>query len=129
MVNRRLMLAALGVVAVLAMGGSAIAWSSARTMSLTFSGPVGLPGVTLGTGTYLFENAAPQTGSDIVRVQSTDRSKLYFLGFTRRVSRPAALPEDRAIELGETSAGIPPRILIWYPTGTMDGHEFLYKKR
>lgn len=129
MVNRRLMLAAFGVVAVLAMGGSAIAWSSARTMSLTFSGPVGLPGVTLAAGTYAFELAGPGAGLDIVRVQSNDRSKIYFMGFTRRVSRPAGLPEDRAISLSETPAGIPPRILTWYPTGTMDGHQFLYKTR
>ena len=129
MVNRRLMLVAFGVVAVLAMGGSAIAWSSAKTMSLTFGSPVGLPGVTLGTGTYLFELASPVASLNIVRVQSKDRSKIYFWGFARRVSRPARLPEDRAIELSETSAGIPPRILIWYPTGAMDGHQFLYKTR
>ena len=129
MVNRRLMLAAFGVVAVLAMGRSAIAWTTSRTMLLTFSGPVGLPGVTLAAGTYAFELQTPGGSRDVVRVQSNDRSKMYFLGFTHRVSRPAGLPENSAISFGETPAGIPPRIAIWYPTGAMDGHQFLYKTR
>jgi len=114
-------------VAVLAMAGTAIAWSSARTMNVKFSSPVGLPGVTLGTGTYLFDVVG--MGLDVVRVRSKDRLKQYFLGHTHRVDRPAGLPEDRAIAFGETPAGTPRRILIWYPTGIMDGYQFTYKTR
>ena len=39
---------------------------------MTFSRPVSLPGVTLGSGTYIFEFANPRSGSDVLRVVSRE---------------------------------------------------------
>ena len=70
--------------------GARAVTSAHKTMYLTFSQPVQLPGVSLGTGTYIFEIANPNTSGDVVRVLSRDRSTSYFMGFTR--ARPAPSP-------------------------------------
>ena len=98
-----------------------------RTMHLTFSGAVGLPGVTLSAGTYIFERADPMMSADIVRVLSPDRRQVYFTAFTERVSRPA--PRGRTIVLGEAPRGAAPPILEWYPMGESRGHGFVYDHR
>jgi hypothetical protein len=40
-------------------------------MSLTFNRPVALPGVTLGTGTYIFEQVDDSTNSNACEAKST----------------------------------------------------------
>ena len=65
-----------------------------KTTYLTFSHPLRLPGVALGSGTYIFEIANPDSGADVVRVMSRDRSISYFMGFTRAVARPHTLPRE-----------------------------------
>jgi hypothetical protein len=44
-----------------------------RTTFLTFNRPIALPGIALGTGTYIFELAEPLSNNAIVRVSSADR--------------------------------------------------------
>jgi hypothetical protein len=94
------------------------------TNHLTFSGAVALPGVTLPRGTYTFEVIDPHP--DIVRVLSRDRSRVYFMGFTTTVARPAGRSTDRLVTLAETSRGVPPRIDTWYPIGQSTGRRFIY---
>ena len=130
MAIRKSVLVACGVVIVglLAPGsGSArtTAWSHAN--HLTFSGPVALPGVSLARGTYTFEEL--EGTSKIVRVVSRDGSRVYFMGFTREVARPAGTPADRLVTLTETPAGIPPQVDTWYPLGASSGHQFIYSAR
>ncbi len=129
MVNRKSLLAACGVILGLTVAvASANAWGNAsRTTYLTFSGPVRLPGVTLGTGTYMFE----LTGSalDIVRVTDEKRSMVLFNGFTAQVARPEGLPANQPISIGESPRGIAPPILAWYPDGDSNGHRFMYAGR
>lgn len=109
-------------------GASVHAWSDASRMTLlTFSGSVGLPGVTLGAGTYAFDLLNPESGSDVVRVRSKDRKHTYFLGMTQRVDRPAGMKADSFITLGEVSKGTVPPIVAGYPGGA-DGRQFLYSK-
>jgi hypothetical protein len=91
---------------------------------LTFSGPVGLPGVTLPRGTYTFE--VVDLHPDIVRVLSRDGSRVYFTGFTNRLARPAGLSADRLVTLAETARGMAPRIEAWYPIGKSTGRRFIY---
>src|SRR5438445_5285417 len=68
----------------LVMTASGKAWVTPnRTTLLTFSGQVALPGVVLTAGTYTFERADGHP--DIVRVLSRDRSRVYFMAFTRQV--------------------------------------------
>ena len=101
--------------------------SAAHTTYLTFSGPVHLPGVALGSGTYIFELADPVGGSGAVRVMSRDRRHAYFMGLTHRVDRPAWLTPNAMVSLGEAAPGSTPPITAWFPLGESTGHAFLYR--
>jgi hypothetical protein len=108
----------------LANAGGAASTAEVQTNHLTFSGPVGLPGVTLPRGTYTFELIPLHP--DIVRVLSRDGSRVYFTGFTMRVPRPASLPADAMVSVAETVRGVAPRISAWYPIGASTGQVFRY---
>lgn len=125
MVNRKSVLTACSAaIVVLVMTASGDA-STSRTNHLTFTGPVALPGVTLARGTYIFELAIP-TSLDVVRVLSRDRSKVHFMGLTTPILRPAGMPADRMVSLGEAPAGTPAPIMAWYPLGHSTGNKFTY---
>lgn len=94
---------------------------------LTFSGRVALPGVVLLPGTYVFESGPMNTNPNIVRVLSTDRQSLYFVGFTVSIQRPRTMRPNDVISLGEAVAGAPAPIKAWYPLGSREGHAFLYR--
>jgi hypothetical protein len=94
-------------------------------MYLTFSGSVQLPGVTLAAGSYVFELIDPYP-TNVVRVRGRHDARTLWLGMTRRVDRPANLTGDRAIVFGETPAGTPPPIKIWYPSDESTGRQFIY---
>jgi len=100
--------------------------SANRTTFVTVSGPVALPGVTLGAGTYVFEVVNPITNNDIVTVLNKERSKVYYSGFTRRVDRPTG--QVGVVSIEEALPGVAPRILAWYPIGLSTGHGFVYPK-
>jgi hypothetical protein len=102
--------------------------SNLYTDKLTFSGPVRLPGVTLAAGTYIFERVE-QTNPDIVVVRSGDRRKVHFMASTDRVDRPAELPRNGRVTLGEAAQGMAPPVLAWYPEGNRRGHAFIYPTR
>ena len=99
-----------------------------RTMFVTFSRPVQLPGVTLDAGTYIFEVANPLDTSDVVRVISRDRRRPYYLGLTRKIDRPANAPERMVMTFGEAPAGTPPPIDAWYPAADTLGRQFIYRR-
>jgi hypothetical protein len=125
---RKLMAAACGaalMAAILATNVGATG-NAAKTTYLTFSAAVQLPGVALGSGTYIFEVANPDTGADVVRVLSRDRRIAYFMGFTHAVPRPHALERDRMVSLGEAARGTAPRITAWWPQGESNGRQFIY---
>jgi hypothetical protein len=52
--------------------------------------------------------------------------KVYFMASTERVNRPAELPRNRVVTLGEASPGMAPPVLAWYPEGQRMGHAFVY---
>src|SRR5262245_20282823 len=87
-----------------------------HTNVLTFSGPVGLPGVSLPGGSYIFERAV-QTNNDVVVVRSLERTRVYYLGSTQPIPRPNDLATDHRVTLGEPRRGAPPPITAWYPSG------------
>jgi hypothetical protein len=119
-------LCGIALLGVLAASSTGAAMNTRRTTHFTFSGAVQLPGITLPAGTYTFEVANPDTGSDIVRVMSRDRSKVYAMRFTRFVDREPKGKLDATIALGETSAGNPPPVKAWYPQYETRGREFIY---
>jgi hypothetical protein len=104
------------------------AQSGEETTYLTFNRAVELPNQSLEAGTYIFELAAPMSSSNVVRVLSRDRRKVYYMGFTNRIDRPASMNSEPGVSLGEAAIGVPPRVRAWWPAGTA-GHEFRYRSR
>ena len=103
------------------------AMTAHRTTYFTFSGAVEMPrGVSLAAGTYIFEVANPNGGSDVVRVLSRDRKQTFLMGLTRGVDRPRGSNLDATITLGETAPGAPPKVKAWYPESETHGREFIY---
>ena len=99
---------------------------SSRTQYLTFSKPVALPGVTLKSGTYIFEVASPDSSPDIVRVMSRDRRTVLFTAFTRSIPRPATVPLDELVSLREVAPDQPIPIAVWW-SSEQAGRQFIYR--
>jgi len=99
---------------------------SRRTTYFTFSRTVQMPGVALAAGTYIFEVANPDGGSDVVRVLSRDRKQVFLMKFTRTIYREAKGDLKATLSLGEAPAGTPPPVKAWYPESETRGREFIY---
>jgi len=123
MVTRRSIGTVVGLALLVLMVTTGYSWT-ANKASFSFSGPVALPGVTLGAGRYVFER--PSDDVTVVRVMSSDEKQVYLLAFTRLVDRPANLPMTAQIVLGESARGAAPPIKAWYPEGRAQGHQFIY---
>ena len=120
--------AAFGVILGLVLASSVGAASDdKRTTYMTFSQPVGLPGVTLPAGTYLFEVADPLMSADIIRVSNRQRNMVYFTAFTDRVERLDGVRGETGIVFAPPQAGTVRKIAAWYPRGESMGHEFIYR--
>ena len=105
---------------------AAHAWGFNHENRLKFSRPVALPGIVLPAGTYSFDVASP-TALDVVVVRNANRDKVYYMGFTRTVSRPKHLSAQTPVVFGEASANEAPPIAAWYEIGDSTGHEFIYR--
>ena len=97
-----------------------------RTTYLTFNRPVRLPGVSLGSGTYIFELADPLGAWTLVRVSSRDRRRVYLTTFTRVVPRPDAMSREQVLSFTEAPATAPQPIATWWPMGEATGRQFIY---
>jgi len=129
MFNRRIALAALALalVTVFVAPSMHAGASLSNVNRVTFNSPVALPGVILLPGSYTFEAGALGMSPNVVRVTSPDYQKLYFVGLTQRVARPANMAPNQVVSLGESPIGQPSPIRAWYPIGSQSGHEFLYR--
>ena len=125
MVNRTSALAIFGAAVLWVLAGTA---GNASTFSkatyLWFNDTILVAGTTLPAGAYVFELANPDTGRNIVRVSSRDRSK-HVLVHTRRVLRPGRLREG-LVTLGEARPGSPRPITAWFPQGENSGYQFVH---
>jgi hypothetical protein len=100
---------------------------SNHTMYLTFTKPVGLPGVALGSGTYIFE--VPDGGDhSVVRVLSRDRRTVYYTGFTDVIQRPHGLRAGTVVSFAEAASNRPQPISVWW-TEDAAGRKFIYQNR
>ena len=97
-----------------------------KVNNLRFSQPVGLPGVTLGAGSYIFEAGPQGTNPHVVRVLSQNRQRVLYMGFTVPKIRPQGTAPG-VLTFGEAPSGAVAPILIWYPLGSNSGHEFIYR--
>jgi len=129
MTKRKAVLAACGVIfGVSAAVATPVPWDPMhRQTALTFNRAVSLPGVTLAPGTYVFELANPESGSNVVRVRREDYRQVYFAAFTHMVERPDNLG-GRPVLLGEAIPGKAVPILAWYPQGDRMGRQFIYPR-
>src|SRR5262245_39189721 len=126
MTKRKSVRIAFATVALALVAVAAHAWGFNHENRLKFSRPVALPGIVLPAGTYSFDVASP-TALDVVVVRSANRDKVYYMGFTRTVSRPKHISAQTAVAFGEATANEPPPIAAWYEIGATMGHEFLYR--
>ena len=127
--SRKLLVTAFAVgILGLATAASIRASVADHTMYLTFNRPVSLPGVALGSGTYIFEIPDSSGSHDVVRVLSRDRKIVYFGALTRAVDRPAGMKPDQPISFAEAPANLPQPIVVWWPRDSA-GRQFIYAKR
>jgi hypothetical protein len=122
----------LGVAAIasMAIALTTAAWvhadEASRTQYLTFSRSVELPGVTLRSGTYIFELPDSSAAPDIVRVTSGDRKTVFLTVYTRSVDRPASVPPTELVSFREAAPNQPLPITVWWSDGGR-GREFIYR--
>jgi hypothetical protein len=128
MFARRIVHTLFGVVllSVLATSATGAIADSRRTTYFTFNRSVQMPGIVLPAGTYIFEVANDNGTGDIVRVLSRDRSRVHLMKFTRFIYRPTSGNLKATISLGESPAGTPPPVTVWYPQDETRGREFIY---
>jgi hypothetical protein len=101
-------------------------WSQKTT--LTFSGPVEIPGQVLPAGTYVFKLASSQSNRHIVQVFNKDQNHIYgtFLAIPDYRLHPSDKP---IVRFEERAAGSPPAIKAWFYPSHNHGHEFVYPKK
>jgi hypothetical protein len=116
---------AVTAVALTCVAAAAQAWGFSHENTLKFTRPVALPGVVLPAGTYSFDVASP-TALDLVVVRGANRGKVFYMGFTRTISRPRNMSSAVPVAFGEASANEAPPIAAWYEIGDITGHEFIY---
>lgn len=95
---------------------------------LSFNQPVEVPHAILPAGIYWFVLASGPGNRNIVKVFSSNWSKLY----TTFITVPADRVESTGvteITFAERPANKPEAILKWYYPGCLTGHEFLYRTR
>ena len=94
---------------------------------MTFSGPVQVPGATLGAGTYRFRLTNPDTSRNVLQVLSNDGATVYAMFNTIQDHR-AVLTDEAAVSFRETPVGGPPAIKSLFYGGEYQGYEFVYPK-
>jgi hypothetical protein len=132
MPRRIAFLSVIAVVLVVLVGGMTPAAVSAHTWDrlayLTFSGPVQVPGATLGAGTYRFRLVNPDSGLRVFQVLSHDGRTVHAMFFTNPDSR-MNVTDNPTVTFKETPAGVPPAIKSLFYGGERTGYEFVYTGR
>src|SRR6476619_3500118 len=91
--------------------GSVGAFFNNHENKLTFSRAVALPnGIVLPAGRYLF-NLATDTSRDVVVVSNLKGNQLFYTGITTSVNRPAGMPWNTLVVMGEAPPNQPPPII------------------
>jgi hypothetical protein len=127
MLANKFRLAAIAAIAIASTAG-VLAYAGAqesRTQYLTFSKPVALPGVTLKSGTYIFELADPDAAPDVVRVLSRDRKTVLLTAFTMSIDRPTSVPLSQYVSLREVAPDRAMPITVWW-SDPRSGRQFVY---
>jgi hypothetical protein len=117
--------------AVLAPGARADEWN--RKTTITFSGPVEIPGVhltgwgVLPAGTYVFKILDSQSDRHIVQIFNQDETMIYATILAIPNYRLKAT-DKTVITFTERPAGEPEALRAWFYPGRNWGEEFVYPK-
>jgi hypothetical protein len=90
---------------------------------LSFSGPIGIPGVGLPPGTYIFRLIAPS----VMQVVSENRSTAYATFFVLPAWRVEAT-DKYSVTLCRVRGDAPPRITTMFRPDSLTGYEVPYPK-
>ena len=117
--------AAAAAALVMTMSGTVRAdeWNDKTT--LTFSGPVIVPGATLPAGSYVFKLADTKGNRQLVQVFDANESRVITTTQAIPVKREE-VSEDVVLRFNPTDTGTPVAIKAWFPPGSRYGHEFIY---
>src|SRR5688572_21603273 len=121
---RRALLAICGA-AIVVLATSAGGNAAASRTYVTFNQPVGLPGVSLASGTYVFERVG--NSQDMVRVTGSSNRIVYLTAFTSEITRPSRGPRSTDIVFGESPSGHPRPVKAWFPEDSLTGRAFIYR--
>jgi hypothetical protein len=113
------------------LSGSASAQNWNKRTSVTFSGPVEIPGVgaqVLPAGTYVFRLLDSQSDRHIVQIFNEDESHLYATILAIPNYRLQAT-DKTVMTFAERAAGEPQAIRAWFYPGDNSGQEFVYPKK
>ena len=111
--------------------GTASAQTWNKRTSVTFSGPVEIPGVgaqVLPAGTYVFRLLDSQSDRHIVQIFNEDESHLYATILAIPNYRLRAT-DKTVMTFAERAAGEPQAIRAWFYPGDNSGQEFVYPKK
>ncbi|HKN36845.1 MAG TPA: hypothetical protein VJX16_26680 [Terriglobales bacterium] len=95
---------------------------------ITFSQTVQIPGQVLPAGTYIFQQADPNSDLNLIQIFNSDRTVLYATLQTVPVERMDVTGET-TITMAEPEAGKPDVLVKWFYPGRLTGHEFVYSKQ
>jgi len=99
-----------------------------KKTTVTFSGPVKIPGRVLPAGTYVFKRLDPDY-PDIVEILSANETHVEATLLGIPASR-RDVTDKTVIEFREPhAAGAPPAIREWFYPGDLDGVAFVYRKK
>jgi hypothetical protein len=115
----------------MALSGSASAQVADKKTTMTFSGPVEIPGPSaqvLPAGTYVFRLLDSQQDRHVVQIFNADESHLFatILAIPNSRMRPT---NETVVTFAERAAGEPQAIHAWFYPGDSWGQEFVYPKQ
>jgi hypothetical protein len=108
-------------VSVTVLGRTTAVTGSSSEHFLTFSAPIGIPGVGLAPGTYIFRFIAPS----VMQVLSEDRSTAYAAFFVVPTSR-SEITSEYAVVLRRVRSDAPARIATMFAPDASTGYELIY---
>lgn len=91
---------------------------------LSFNTPIGLPGVSLPMGTYMFRYVGDNKSA--IQVLSADGQKSYGLFAPSQIVRTRNIDKQSVWLIDPAIEGAPRRIQAWFEPGKSIGAEFLY---
>jgi hypothetical protein len=97
---------------------------SAGEHRLTFSGPVALPGVSLGAGSYIFTRPS----ANVLQVKSADGLRPYAMLLTVATTRTEEIDSYQIVLGPRIAEGAPRRIEAWFAPGESTGQQLIYRK-